>query len=152
MGKFRFGKKSLAELATVDPDWTLVATRALELSDTDFGIGKGCRSQAEQDELYTHGRTTAEVRKAGILNLEGKPHLQKVTWTRNSKHTSRLAIDILVYIDGKLTWEEKYYDHVAQFFIKASQELGIPIEWGGNWDKSKDRPHYELVKKHRKSV
>ncbi|MED4462667.1 M15 family metallopeptidase [Metabacillus fastidiosus] len=47
----------------------------------DIFITETYRSQARQDYLYAQGRT-----RSG----------QKVTWTRNSRHTSRLAWDIAV--------------------------------------------------------
>lgn len=81
------------------------------------------RSQERQNELYAQGRTT----KGGI-----------VTWTKNSRHTSRLAWDICQNVKGK-----EYSDNV--FFEKCGQiakELGII--WGGSW-KTPDKPHFEVT-------
>lgn len=80
------------------------------------------RSQERQNELYAQGRT-----KAG----------QIVTWTKNSRHTSRRAWDICQDIKGK-----EYSD--TAFFRRCgtiAKELGIT--WGGNWNKP-DMPHFEI--------
>lgn len=80
------------------------------------------RSQARQDYLYAQGRTRP-----------GK----KVTWTKNSRHTSRRAWDICKNVKGG-----EYSD--TEFFRKCgkvAEKLGII--WGGTWQ-SPDMPHFEI--------
>ncbi len=80
------------------------------------------RSQGRQNYLYQQGRS-----RPGNI----------VTWTKNSRHTSRRAWDICKNIKG-----EEYSD--KSFFIacgKIADELGIV--WGGNW-KTPDTPHFEV--------
>ena len=82
------------------------------------------RSQERQDYLYAQGRTRA-----------GKV----VTWTRNSRHTGRMAWDICKNVKG-----QEYAD--AAFFAKCgaiAKRLGIT--WGGTWD-TPDKPHFEVTK------
>lgn len=82
------------------------------------------RSQARQDYLYAQGRT-----RAGKI----------VTWTRNSRHTGRMAWDICKNVKG-----QEYAD--AAFFAKCgaiAKRLGIT--WGGTWD-TPDKPHFEVTK------
>lgn len=82
------------------------------------------RSQVRQDYLYAQGRTRA-----------GKV----VTWTRNSRHTGRMAWDICKNVKG-----QEYAD--AAFFAKCgaiAKRLGIT--WGGTWD-TPDKPHFEVTK------
>lgn len=81
------------------------------------------RSQRRQNELYAQGRTSP-----GSI----------VTWTKNSRHTSRRAWDICQDIKGK------EYDTSEGFFDKCgavAKRLGII--WGGSW-KTPDRPHFEV--------
>ena len=81
------------------------------------------RSQKRQNELYEQGRT-----KPGKV----------VTWTKNSRHTSRRAWDICQNIKGK------EYDQSEDFFGKCgkiAKKLGIT--WGGEW-KTPDKPHFEV--------
>lgn len=80
------------------------------------------RSQERQDYLYQQGRT-----RAGKI----------VTWTHNSRHTSRRAWDICKNVKG-----QEYSD--ANFFKecgKIAKELGIT--WGGTWS-TPDTPHFEV--------
>lgn len=82
------------------------------------------RSQERQNYLYEQGRTR-----------QGK----KVTWTRNSRHTSRRAWDICKNIKG-----QEYSD--SSFFKQCGEiaaELGIT--WGGTWKSSPDTPHFEIA-------
>ena len=82
------------------------------------------RSQARQNYLYEQGRTRP-----------GKV----VTWTRNSRHTGRMAWDICKNVKG-----HEYSD--ALFFKKCgavARKLGIT--WGGDW-KTPDKPHFEVTK------
>lgn len=80
------------------------------------------RSQERQNYLYEQGRT-----RSGKI----------VTWTKNSRHTSRRAWDICQNIKGK-----EYSD--SSFFAacgKIAKELGIT--WGGEWNLA-DTPHFEI--------
>lgn len=80
------------------------------------------RSQARQDYLYAQGRT--------------RPG-NKVTWTKNSRHTSRRAWDICKNVKG-----QEYSDN--SFFKKCgdiAKHLGIT--WGGTWS-TPDTPHFEI--------
>ncbi len=81
------------------------------------------RSQRRQNELYAQGRTSPG-------NI--------VTWTKNSRHTSRRAWDICQDIKGK------EYDTSEGFFDKCGAVAKrLDIVWGGSW-KTPDRPHFEV--------
>ena len=80
------------------------------------------RSQERQNYLYAQGRTR-----------NGKI----VTWTKNSRHTSRRAWDICKDIKG-----QEYSD---SGFFKACGQIAkeLNITWGGTW-KQADTPHFEV--------
>jgi len=80
------------------------------------------RSQNRQNYLYEQGRT-----RSG----------QIVTWTRSSRHTSRLAWDIAVCPPKSL------YD-VATLNKAGAIARKLGITWGGDWKGSIDRPHFEV--------
>lgn len=86
----------------------------------DVFITETYRSQERQDYLYSLGRT-----RSG----------SKVTWTRNSRHTSRRAWDIACR-GGTL-----YNAVVLAQCGAVAAELGIT--WGGTW-KTPDTPHFEV--------
>lgn len=89
------------------------------------------RTQAEQNELYSHGRN-------------GDKRVV-VTWTTLSVHTSREAVDYFIEREGKYcndlkidTDGDKIEDW--QEFGKIAATCGL--EWGGIW-KKKDIPHVQ---------
>lgn len=88
----------------------------------DYIVTCTYRSQAEQDNLYKQGRTSA-----------GKI----VTWTKHSKHTDRIAFDIVMLNNGKVDWKN------IELYKKAG-EIGksVGLKWGGDW-KIPDYPHFE---------
>lgn len=81
------------------------------------------RSQARQNYLYEQGRT-----RPGNV----------VTWTKNSRHTGRMAWDICKNVKGKEYSDAKFFDQCGAI----AKKLGIT--WGGTW-KSPDRPHFEVT-------
>ncbi len=80
------------------------------------------RSQERQNELYAQGRTA----KGNI-----------VTWTKKSRHTSRMAWDICQNVKGQEYSDNNFFKNCG----KIAEDLGII--WGGNW-KTPDRPHFEI--------
>jgi len=116
-------------LAGVKPDLVKIVRKAASLSDKPFTIVQGNRTQAQQDSIYAQGRT-----KPGHI----------VTWTRKSKHIGGGAIDFCALnAKGELDWNDKLFPPIAHFFDMASKELGIGIEWGGEW-RTKDFGHIQL--------
>lgn len=123
-GKFRLSANSLAKLNGVHPDLVKVVKRAIEITERDFVVTEGLRNITRQKALYNQGATR----------------------TMNSRHLTGHAVD-LVPIDetGKITWEWKpYYFEVEKAMKAAAKELGVKIEWGGDWKTFKDGPHYQL--------
>ena len=82
------------------------------------------RSQERQNYLYEQGRTRP-----------GKV----VTWTHNSRHTSRRAWDICQNVRGQ--------EYVSKAFFKACGDVAkkYGITWGGLWS-TPDTPHFEIPK------
>tara|TARA_R110000744_G_scaffold31320_3_gene73692 strand:- start:1025 stop:1489 length:465 start_codon:yes stop_codon:yes gene_type:complete len=117
----------------------------------DFGIPAdgGKRNHERQCELYARGRTTAELQKKGIMNVEGEPHRDKITWTLRSKHLPKkdgygYAFDLYAYVGGKASWSMKYLEPIARHLQKvALEEFGIKLIWGQDvW--GKDAAHFQI--------
>lgn len=72
----------------------------------------------------------------------------------NSKHIPDKngivrAIDIVPYVNGKYTWENKYLDKLIPIFEKVAEELyPHQIQFGKNWKTFIDRPHIEIKTEH----
>lgn len=118
----KFSKSSIAKLSGVHPALILVVSRALLYSPVDFGITEGLRTLERQK----------------ILKAEGKSQ------TLNSRHLHGCAVDVVAYVNGKISWDLSYYKQIAEAFEKASLELNIPIISGINWKTLVDGPHHEL--------
>lgn len=145
--KMKLSERSLKILSTVKPDLQKVVSRAIEISEVDFGVTCGNRTQEEQNELYAKGRTREQLDKAGLYHVD--PKLGPiVTWTLNSNHIGGNAVDLLPYINGKAEWDNNgklgLWPKIAKAMKQAANELNIPITWGGDWQKTPDRPHFEL--------
>lgn len=119
---FRFGSRSKSKLEGVHEDLVKLCYKALEYSDVDFGITQGMRTEEQQKELVNKGASQ----------------------TMNSRHLTGHAVDIICYVGGKGSWHWPLYVKVYEAFRKASLEMNIPLEWGGNWVTIKDGPHFQL--------
>ena len=117
-----FSQRSLGNLAGVHPDLVAVMTEALKVSPVDFGIIEGLRSRERQKEMVATGKSR----------------------TMNSRHLTGKAVDFMAYVDGKGTWEDKYYHSIAEAVKIAAAKLVVPITWGGDWTTLKDLDHIEL--------
>lgn len=125
MSNFMFSQRSEDRLNGVNPDLVKLARRALDLSPVDFGITEGLRTQERQKQLVAEGKSQ----------------------TMNSRHLTGHAVDVFAYPTPAGSWDWKYYEQIARAFKEASQELNIPIEWGGDWTTLKDGPHFQLPHK-----
>lgn len=54
------------------------------------------------------------------------------------------AVDLAVVIDGDIRWDWPLYYKLADSVKEAAEIEGVPLEWGGDWLKFKDGPHFQL--------
>jgi len=127
---YELGTHSQARLIGVHPDLERVVRRAITLTKQDFTVICGRRSKEEQIELYEQGRS-----KPGKI----------VTWTRTSRHITGHAVDLCAFVNGKISWAEKYYPAIVEAMETAAEQLGIPLRCGADF-KTKDYGHFELDK------
>ena len=116
---YKLGNSSLQKLEGVHPDMVAVIKRAIEITEQDFSVIEGLRSYERQKELVNKGASK----------------------TMNSRHLTGHAVDIAPY---PLSWDWKYFYPIADAMKDAAQELGIDLEWGGDWTSFKDGPHWQL--------
>lgn len=129
--KFFLSSKSVNRLQYAHPDLVKVVGRAIELTTVDFGVTESIRTLERQRELVEKGLSQT-------LKSRHLPH---------PKDGLSRAVDVVAYINGKVSWEWKYYEEIYTAMQTAADELRIPIVWGGNWKSFKDGPHYELDRK-----
>lgn len=123
---FKLGKRSLSNLEGVHPDLVKVVNRAIELTQVDFTVIEGLRTKERQAQLLKEKKTT----------------------TLNSRHLTGHAVDLAAWVivddKGTVSWDWKHYYIIEKAMKQAASELKIPIEWGGNWKRFKDAPHWQL--------
>jgi peptidoglycan LD-endopeptidase CwlK len=109
--------RSLKNLQGVHPDLVRVVKLASEKADF----------------LVTEGLRTIERQK--MLKAGGKSK------TLNSRHLTGHAVD-LCDCDG--CYDKPDLTKIAAAMKDAAEELGVDIEWGGDWKGAWDMPHFQL--------
>lgn len=134
MSGFRLGRRSLSRLGGVHEDLCKVVHRAIELTVVDFTVLEGLRSKERQQKLVASGASR----------------------TMRSRHLTGHAVDLGAWVDGEVRWDWPLYHKIAQAMWGASEELEIPIRWGGTWEERvygplssrfPDGPHFELPRR-----
>jgi len=109
-------ERSLNNLKYVRPDIVKVVKKAIELTKTDFMVFEGLRTEERQKQLVSDGMSK----------------------TFDSYHLYGLAVDLIPYVDGKLTWSTDYYKSILEAVKQAEKDLGLYVlnngyeMWG--WD------------------
>ncbi len=89
---------------------------------------EGFRSLDRQAELYAQGRT-----RPGHIVTHTRPG--------RSIHNYGLAIDMVLFINGKWSWQENGGLWEEMGTIGSS----IGFTWGGTWSSFPDRPHFQWM-------
>lgn len=119
---FKLGARSKMRLQGVHPDLVKVVEQAIRISTVDFTVLEGLRDPLRQKKLVESGASQ----------------------TLNSRHITGHAVDLGAWVDDQVDWSWPLYSKIATAMKTAAQELNIPIEWGGDWKKFKDGPHFQL--------
>lgn len=121
----QFSQTSIDRLRTADPRLQRLFQEVVK--HLDCSVLCGHRTKAEQDAAVKAGKS-------------------KAVWP-TSKHNSypALAVDVVPYpvnwTDFRRIW------HFAGFVKGMASALGYDIEWGGDWKRFPDSPHFELRSK-----
>lgn len=113
-------------LAGVHPDLVAVVRRAADIgagTGRRFRVTCGCRSIEEQRRLVAEGKSK----------------------TLRSRHLTGHAVD-LVSLTGAhgVSYSLARMQGLNACMMQAAGELGVPLEWGGDWTTFKDTPHWQL--------
>mgnify|MGYP000900319812 FL=1 len=119
---YKLGTRSLQNLSGVHPDLVAVVNRAVEITKQDFTVIEGMRDINRQRKLVKSGAST----------------------TMNSRHLTGHAVDIAPW---PISWEWEDFYPIEEAMKLAADELGIDLEWGGDWKSFKDGPHWQLSRK-----
>lgn len=121
-------KRDEARLVGVHPHLVRVVRRAAQMSEMPFTVLEGTRTVARQRQLVAKGASK----------------------TMNSRHIPAPngyghAVDIApVDAAGTVSWDWPLYHRLAPVMKAAARAEGVPLEWGGDWKRFKDGPHWQL--------
>lgn len=107
------------------------------------------RPKERQYYLYSQGRSIATCVGAGMpksyANKYAKPNATQVTWTLNSIHINRCAVDLIPQrkVNGVMTAIWNSNDKETKRIISIMQSVGF--EAGANWSSSPDSPHFQVA-------
>lgn len=120
---FKLSSYSLAMMTGVDERLVKTVKRAIEITEVDFRVVEGLRTLERQKRLFAEGRSQ----------------------TLKSKHLVGLAVDLVAIVDGRITWEWRPYEVLAEAMKRAAKDVGVTdLVWGGDWKTFKDGPHFQL--------
>ncbi len=121
--------KSETNLQGVHPDLVKVVRRTAG-NGVSFRVTEGARDTKRQEMLVKSGASTTKNSR----HIPGQDGLSK-------------AVDLVAIVDGKVSWSWKHYEMINAEMQKAARELGVTVEWGGDWKTFKDGPHFQLPRK-----
>lgn len=134
----KFSKRSQDNLATADNKLQQLFNEVIK--DYDCTVIYGHRTPEEQFELFKQGREKKDGwwAKVGptVTNLDGH--------NKKSKHNylPSKAVDVVPF---PLDWDDiDSFKALAEVVKKKAKELGIDVQWGGDWTSFKDYPHWEI--------
>lgn len=116
---YNLSLRSRQRLSGVNPLLVGVVKRAIEITKQDFSVTEGVRNINRQKELVNSGASK----------------------TMNSRHLTGHAVDLVPY---PVSWDWEYFYPIAEAMKQAAEELGVDIEWGGDWKSFPDGPHFQL--------
>lgn len=133
MNGFKLDPESLKKLSLVNKRLQSVVLRAAEISEQEFTVLEGLRSPERQKQLLSQGNTQ----------------------TLKSNHITGNAVDLVPKVNGKISWDWKYFYPIANAMDNAADELKIKLTWGSawngtteDWDNSKEaQDKYKRVRK-----
>lgn len=122
MSKFKLSARSKSRLVGVHLDLVKVVEHAITITPIDFMVLEGVRTPETQRKYVANGASR----------------------TMRSRHLTGHAVDLAPWVDGKVSWHWPHYHILAPAVKQAAAELGVPLEWGGDWRSFKDGPHWQL--------
>lgn len=124
---YQWSKTSRERMQGVHPKLLSVCDKALSYGIMDITVlpDGGVRTPQRQQEL---------VNKGVSKTLKSKHLIQKSGYGE--------AIDLAPFpVDWKDT---ERFEELAKLMKKSAQELGVVIEWGGDWHSLIDMPHFQM--------
>ena len=114
-------------------------------------ITQTLRSMELQDAYYSQGRDSLDIvnskrKKVNLPPITEKENKSIITnaKTGSSPHNYGLAWDIACIVNGKVDYNNLELYKKCGNIAKTISFEGYTIEWGGDFPKFKDYPHFQL--------
>jgi hypothetical protein len=120
---YKYSRSSKKHLNTCDNQLVLLFNEVIK--EIDCSIICGHRGRKEQEDAFNRGASKLHY-----------PH------SKHNKYPS-MAVDVLPYPFNH-DWNREQFEPLAEVVKRKAKELGIKIEWGGDWETIVDCPHWEL--------
>ncbi|WP_063582847.1 M15 family metallopeptidase [Achromobacter ruhlandii] len=128
MSNFQLSQRSLGRLDGVHPDLVEVVKLAIQRTAVDFTVVEGVRTPERQRELVAQGASQTQ-NSFHIKQADGYGH----------------AVDLAPLVGGAIPWNDWAAFRALADTVKAcAADLGVPVEWGGDWKTFKDGPHFQI--------
>lgn len=129
---YSLSKRSMKELIGVHPELAFAVTEAIKITKQDFMVFDGLRTAQEQRKLVERG----------------------VSKTNDSYHLYGLAVDLVPYVNGGVTWDEQYFPEIIKAMKTIIMRHGLKVDsgfelWGwdmAHWQMSGMKPYYDIRK------
>ena len=108
---FKLSDNSLKKIVGIDGRLADVVKSAIEVTSVDFGVTEGLRTLDRQKQLVAEGKSQ----------------------TLQSNHLTGNAVDLVAYVDGKVSWDIQQYCEIAHAIRAAAIKHEVPIRWGAAW-------------------
>lgn len=118
----KLSASDILKLRGVHPDLVKIVNELARITTIEFTILEGLRTVERQKQLVASGAST----------------------TMKSRHITGHAVDIAPKLNGAISWDWPLYRKLAPIIKQAAKNVNVPIEWGGDWVKFKDGPHWQL--------
>ena len=142
--------RDLTELHPLVEAMLIKALAKIKLAGIEPLIVETYRPKERQYYLYGKGRTESICRGAGMpsdkAKMYAKPNDTKCTWTLDSIHIQRRAVDLIPQVKNskgnyEAIWNSN--DPKTKKIISIMQSVGF--EPGANWKNSPDSPHFQVA-------
>ncbi|WP_214720660.1 M15 family metallopeptidase [Exiguobacterium sp. s192] len=138
-GENRLINDSAENLKNLHPAVEAGAKDLIRLSHScyniDIRITQGYRTKKQQDALFDQGRSRAgEI----VTNARGG----------ESMHNYGLAFDFVQMVDGDISYDLEYDGNnsgKSDWREVAAVGKALGFEWGGDWKRFVDYPHFEMT-------
>ncbi len=122
MEKYKLHESVIKNIDTLKSETLKKAVKDfINYTPIDFGVIENGAFRTEEDQNLIFAKTPR------VTNCDG--------YTVKSKHQSGLAVDIVPWVNGRYSWDEKHCTGLACAFATYLNMKGIEFVGGYDWNK-----------------